>query len=61
MIAAIQLLKERPVTREQRLAAEFHCPVEFEISINRRDEGMCQLFANDPASNLDPVLMAQRQ
>jgi len=54
-------LKERPVTREQRLAAEFHCPVEFEISINRRDEGMCQLFANDPASNLDPVLMAQRQ
>jgi len=49
MIAAIQLLKERPATNEQRLVAEFEGPVGFEIPIkHHRGEGLLHLFANKP-------------
>jgi len=59
MIAAIQLLKERPVTNERQLAAEFSGLVEFEITIKRHDEGMCHLFAEAQESSLSPVMCAQ--
>lgn len=56
MIAAIQLLKERPVTDERRLVAEFDGPVAYEIPIKRGEEGKYYLFVDMQKSPLDAAI-----